>query len=160
MFIAGLSRLSPPAETALHLANLEPQRPIGLAITVADIEATLTPARELDSTLRRALLGGLVFATPQAQREMPSSIRREREALYRSDHENALHVLMRQRQDIGDLFDVNRRVRVAPGAPMFEIDFWAASLRLAVEVDGLQHATPAQRRRDDRRDKVLGDAGA
>jgi very-short-patch-repair endonuclease len=159
LFVPPTAGIPTAAATALALSHLEPQRAIGLAITVADIEATLAPDRPLDSTLRRALLGGLVFATPQAQREMPTNIRHQCEALYRSDHENALHVLMRQRPDIGDLFAVNRRVRVAPGASTFEIDFWAESLRLAVEVDGRQHLTPAQRQRDDRRDQVLTDAG-
>jgi very-short-patch-repair endonuclease len=159
LFVPPRGATAAAATAALELAHLEPQRAIGVALTVTDIEALLTPEREFAPELRRALLGGLVFATPQAQRAMPSTIRRERDALYRSDHENALHVLMCQRADIGDVFAVNRRVRVAPGAPAFEIDFWASSLRLAVEVDGRQHATPAQRRRDDRRDGTLTAAG-
>jgi very-short-patch-repair endonuclease len=159
LFVPPSGQVLPAAAIAAEIAAREPQRAVGLAVTVADLEAALDRRAEIDSSLYRALLGGLVFATDQAQRAMSQQIRRARDQLYRSDHENALHVLMRQRQDIGDLFAVNQRVRLATRKTAYEVDFWAESLRLAVEVDGRQHATEVQRRRDDRRDETLSAAG-
>jgi very-short-patch-repair endonuclease len=44
-------------------------------------------------------------------------------------------------------------------APPFTLDFYCAAARLAVEVDGAQHSSEAQARRDVLRDRILAERG-
>lgn len=159
LFLPSRGELPLALTAALGVAALEPQRAIAVAVPVPDLEDLLARDTTLEPRLRRALLGGLVFATPEAEREAATA-KYARATLYRSDHENALHRLMRNHPNIGDVFEVNKRVRPDSAVNRsFEVDFWAASLRLALEVDGRHHATARQRTRDNARDKAMDAAG-
>lgn len=159
LFLPSREELVQAFGAALHLSELQPQRAVAIVVPVPDLEDLLSRNDDMEGQLRRALLGGLVFATPEAARAAPA-VRQAQDTLYRSDHESVLHGLMRNHPQIGDLFAVNKRVRPSESVKRsFEIDFWAASLRLALEVDGRQHATAKQRARDNERDQAMDAAG-
>jgi very-short-patch-repair endonuclease len=69
------------------------------------------------------------------------------------DAENLLWKLLRGRRTGGFKF-----TRQKPFPP-YIVDFYCSERRLAIEIDGGQHAEPDQRKRDQHRTNVLNEAG-
>jgi len=135
----------------LPIAVLSPFEEIREALAGSDHK--MTPEA------RARAIGGLVAANPDVLKELErDALRPEETPLYRSDHEQVLHLLMHHDDAIRDLFRVNQKVKVGR-MRRFEIDFWCESLRLAIEIDGMQHEQQRQRQRDSDRDQSLAGAG-
>jgi very-short-patch-repair endonuclease len=149
--------------TAHTMTDLSPSRPIGLIAEPGTVMDYLHSRESTDDsllTLRRVLIGGLVVLEPHVEDVMNRSVLRENERpLYRSDHEQILHKLIIHDSTIQEAFLSNHRVS-ALNDRRYEIDLWCEALRLAIEVDGVQHVTnKKQQKRDERRDVDLAGVG-
>ncbi len=85
---------------------------------------------------------------PAAISGLPQQLR-----LRQTDAERVLWTFLRSRQLAG--FKFRRQHPVGP----YVLDFYCPAARLAVEVDGEQHATPEQERHDDVRTHFLTELG-
>jgi very-short-patch-repair endonuclease len=159
LFVPG-SSLQPVVEAAFAFAQRHPQVPVAV---VGPPDAVHQALREPDgrwsAQQRSRVVGGLVAADPASLQALESgTLRADETPLYRSDHEHVLHLLIRHDDALGDLFRVNHKVKVGR-FKRYEVDFWCETLRLAIEVDGLQHEQHGQRRRDADRDQALAAVG-
>lgn len=149
-----------PAFTcALALAQAQRRRPLAVLVSSTELVSLLAGAyREHAVGFRQALLLGLAPIEPGSE-VLRQKLKGAPTIFYRSSYEQVLHSLMTLHPDVGDIFAVNARVRPVASGKTFEVDFWCEPLRLAVEVDGLQHRSESQRARDYERDETLGRAG-
>lgn len=160
LFVPATTNLKNDLEVARQLASLDRQRPVGLAVDPLQAQRLLLSSdMEASEELRRTFIGGFVPTDPELVKPFEESIERTEVELYRSDHENILHKLMRLTPEIGEIFRVNARFRPFAFGTNFEIDFWCEELSFALEVDGLQHAGETQRKRDLKRDQTLAQKG-
>lgn len=145
-------------ETALSLVKEQAKRPIAVISAVTPIELTVT-AQSVDIALQLAVFGGLVpleaGVTEQVERFTPKPKIPEG---YRSIHEYILHTLIQHDRSINACFLANHRI-AGRSRKHYEIDLWCETLRLAIEVDGIQHFATRQKQRDHARDADLAAAG-
>lgn len=145
---------------AKSVAEYRPSIPIGVIVSPPLAKHfLLSAASDKSEDVRRAFLGGYVPIDPETDNALKGTLETAEPELYRSDHENILHKLMRKNADIGDIFKVNHRYRILQAGKSFEIDFWCEDLKFALEVDGKQHIEKSQRLRDEKRDKTLAKRG-
>lgn len=145
-------------ETALSLVNERRVRPVAVISGVTPIELAVT-AQSVDIVLQLAVFGGLVplaaGITEQVERFTPKPKIPDG---YRSIHEYILHTLILHDRSINARFLANHRI-AGRSRKHYEIDLWCETLRLAIEVDGIQHFTTKQKQRDQARDTDLAAAG-
>lgn len=154
------NRLVDFMSAAKNVAKHRPDIPIGVIVTPALAQKFLALAvSAAPEDVRRAFLGGFVPMDSDTDSALRGAMERGLPELYRSEHEQVLHKLMRRTPTIGDIFKVNYRYRILHAGKSFEIDFWCEDLQFALEVDGRQHAAKEQRLRDERRDKALAKRG-
>jgi very-short-patch-repair endonuclease len=160
LFVPDESDLRAALAEAFVLAQRYPRMPVALLVPAEAIGGVLAETgAPLPQPMRARIVGGLVASDPVALNTLETDgLKTDETPLYRSDHEQVLHLLLRHDADISSLFRVNQKVRVGRFRG-YEVDFWCERLRLAIEIDGLQHEQQAQRRRDADRDKALAAAG-
>jgi len=145
-------------ETALSLAEAQPERPLAVISDFAPIEAAITDETG-DPAIQRAIVGGLVPLLDQiAARVEQIGPKEPLPAGYRSRHEYVLHTLIQHNRKIRVSFDANRKIHGA-SRRLYEVDLWCEPLRLVIEVDGAQHFATKHRQRDEQRDADLAQAG-
>jgi very-short-patch-repair endonuclease len=145
-------------DTAVKISEERPERPIVLISQVAPVEEAVID-KSIDVALQHSLVGGLIPLVPGvAERVERLSGRPDVPAGYRSVHEYVLHALIQHDRSIDVSFVANRPV---PGASrkLYEVDLWCEKLKLAIEVDGVQHFATKQKRLDETRDADLASAG-
>ncbi len=160
LFVPAASNLKNDLEVARQLACLDRQRPVGFAVDPLQAQRLLLSSDfKATEEVRRTFIGGFIPTDPELVKPFEETIEQTEVELYRSDHENILHKLMRLTPEIGEIFKVNSRLRPFAFGTSFEIDFWCEELAFALEVDGLQHASETQRKRDLKRDQTLAQKG-
>jgi very-short-patch-repair endonuclease len=143
--------------TALSFIEEWPERPIAVISPIAAIEVAVT-AQSVDVGLQHAVFGGLIpLAAGVAEQVERFSPKPRIPNVYRSIHEYVLHVLIQHDRTINVRFLANHRV--AGSRKHYEIDLWCERLRLAIEVDGIQHFAMGQKQLDQARDADLAAAG-
>lgn len=153
-------RLAEYISAGKKVSERRPELPVGVIVSPSLAQSfLLSTAASATEEVRRAFLGGFVPMDPDTDQVLQCTLEQAEPELYRSDHENILHKLMRNTQAIGDIFKVNYRYRILPFGKSYEIDFWCEPLQFALEVDGRQHAAKAQRARDEKRDQTLAKRG-
>ncbi|MBJ7532672.1 DUF559 domain-containing protein [Rhodomicrobium vannielii ATCC 17100] len=159
LFVPKDEQLAEAAGAAMVLARAEPARPVGLVTGFEAAEKVLRDDRA-DGDVRQAIFGGLVPLYDNIAgriKQLDPSPRAP--APYRSHHEQLLHMLLMHDVSIKVSFDVNSLVGGA-SFKRYEVDLWCKDLRLAVEIDGMQHVlSPKQKARDKVRDTDLAAAG-
>jgi very-short-patch-repair endonuclease len=150
-FIQGLG-------TALKISEERPERPIALITQVVPVEEAVVD-KSIDVALQHSLVGGLIPLIPGvAERVERLSGKPDAPAGYRSVHEYVLHALIQHDRSIDFCFAANRPVPAA-SRKLYEVDLWSEKLRLAIEVDGVQHFATKQKRLDEARDVDLASVG-
>jgi very-short-patch-repair endonuclease len=145
-------------DTALQISAERPERPIALITQVRPVEEAVVD-RSIDVALQHSLVGGLIPLVPGvAERVERLSGKPQAPAGYRSVHEYVLHALIQHDRSIDARFGANRPVPGASGK-LYEVDLWCETLRLAIEVDGVQHFATKQKRLDEARDADLAATG-
>ena len=145
-------------ETALSFVKEQAARPVAVVSAVTPIEFTVT-AQSVDIAMQLAVFGGLVPLEPGiTERVERFSPKPKIPEGYRRIHEYILHALIQHDRSINARFRANHRV-AGRSRKHYEVDLWCETLRLAIEVDGIQHFATRQRHRDQTRDADLAAAG-
>ncbi len=98
---------------------------------------------------------GLIFLDS----DTPPSKAKKKDVLYRSDHEEIIHKLLLAHPNFAEEFEPNHSQMGGSGS-RYEVDFFCADLKLALEIDGSQHwKHRAQIERDKVRDRDLASNG-
>jgi very-short-patch-repair endonuclease len=153
-FVPARSEFAQAVRLAKILADEDPQRPIAVLVEVEAVVAAIADLL-LDISLQYAIVGGFIPLNAEIAEALGWS--RVPEG-YRSIHDYILHMLIRHNRSIPASFVANRRV-AGRSRQEYEIDLWCERLRLAIEVDGVQHFEPKQQQADERRDADLANAG-
>lgn len=156
-FVPERMELIRAVEAALRLAEAAPERPLAVISDFAPIEAAITDETG-DPAIQQAIIGGLVPLLDQIAARVEQIGPKQPLPGYRSRHEYVLHTLIQHNREIRASFDANRKIHGA-SRRLYEVDLWCEPLRLVIEVDGAQHFAAKHRRRDERRDADLAQAG-
>jgi very-short-patch-repair endonuclease len=107
-----------------------------------------------------AALQGLVPVEPAEKKILDTVVNaRQLAPLLRSPYEGLVYYMLEARKETRGRFQTNRRVDKLMGSGSYEVDLIAADTKLIVEVDGVQHRTPIQIIRDERKQRELQQLG-
>jgi very-short-patch-repair endonuclease len=146
-------------EEAVSLAGQHPAIPVVIPASTDTVLATLLDP-DTPTKLVTAALQGLVPVEPAEKKILDTVVNaRQLAPLLRSPYEGLVYYMLEARKETRGRFQTNRRVDKPMGRGSYEVDLIAADTKLIVEVDGVQHRTPIQIIRDERKQRELQQLG-
>ncbi|MGF1508358.1 MAG: endonuclease domain-containing protein [Myxococcota bacterium] len=143
---------------ARAFAEAHPRVDVVVASQVHDVVETLLDPR-LDPEFVMGLMQGLVPVEEQDGqliREVAEDPRLR--PFVRSPYEGLLYFMLEARSETCGQFQTNQHIR-GPSGQSWEVDIVDRDRLLIVEIDGGQHESPEQQRRDERKEADLGAMG-
>jgi very-short-patch-repair endonuclease len=110
--------------------------------------------------LVKTALQGLVSVEPEEEKILDTVVKaRQLAPLLRSPYEGLVYYMLEARKETRGRFRTNQRVAKVMGRGSHEIDLVAEDVRLVIEIDGEQHRTLMQTRRDMDKQRELEQLG-
>jgi very-short-patch-repair endonuclease len=143
-------------------ANFSAQYPTVPVVVSASTDAVLDTLLS-DATptpLVQIALQGLVSVEPEEEKILDTVVKaRQMAPLLRSPYEGLVYYMLESRRETRGRFRTNQRVTRIMGRGSHEIDLIAEDVRLVIEIDGDQHRTLMQARRDMEKQRELEQLG-
>lgn len=146
-------------KVAVELATRHPAIPVMLP---AGTDAVLDTLLDLSTPTEivSAALQGLVPIEAMEEKILDRVVNaRQLAPLLRSPYEGLVYYMLEARKETRGRFHPNRRVERPMARGSHEVDLIAVDAKLIIEIDGVQHRTPMQIKRDTRKQRELEHLG-